>query len=528
MTLKPMIATENPLFDAFRTVAEQQPGALALCTETGERWYYGDLLSLSAQQAAVLTEAGLQPGDRLSVQVEKSPQALCLYLACLRTGIVYHPLNPDYTSAELNYLLSDARPTALVISNKRTQKALPSSTPAISWTLEHDGSGTLNDACTGISAPFTVNPRALSDPAALLYSSGTTGRPKGIPLSQQNLLSNAQILIDLWQFTAADVLLHVLPIFHVHGLFVACHCALLSGASMVWHARFDAALAREALPNVSVMMGVPTYYMRLLSDPAFGQSDCRQLRLFISGSAPLLAETFTDFTVRTGHVILERYGMTETGMLTSNPLHGERRAGTVGFPLPGVSLRIVDSNGNAVPNGTICDIQVQGPNVFAGYWGRETQRLDDFSSDDFFRTGDQGRLDADGYLHIVGRSKDMIISGGLNVYPTEIEKVLNQFDGVRESAVIGLPHPDFGEAVAAALDWAGTEPPDEVQLRTALQRELAGYKIPKALFFVSALPRNAMGKVQKAQLRQHYAQHFIGTGKRGQTADDSVDPAALE
>jgi malonyl-CoA/methylmalonyl-CoA synthetase len=524
-----MSAYYNPLFDQLYGIAEQQPDAVALYTDDGSALRYRDLLTASAKQATVLIGAGLQPGDRLSVQVEKSPQALCLYLACIQTGVVFHPLNPDYTPAELEYLLQDAQPAALVMSSEATQRAdAMLGQAARLWTLNSDGSGSLSEASAAASDAAEVTPRLMSDTVALLYSSGTTGRPKGIPLSQQNLLSNALTLIDQWQFSAADVLLHVLPIFHVHGLFVACHCALLSGASMIWQQRFDTARARQALAKATVMMGVPTLYTRLLADPAFGQDDCREVRLFISGSAPLRAETFQTFLQRSGHTILERYGMTETGMLSSNPLQGERRAGTVGFPLPGVTLRVVDTSGESCAHGEIGDIQVRGPNVFSGYWGRGEQARDDFTDDGFFRTGDQGCLDADGYLHIIGRSKDMIISGGLNVYPSEIEQVLNTCEGVKESAVIGLPHPDFGEAVAAVIDWADGTPPDEQQLRTRLQQRLAGYKIPKAFFCTDALPRNTMGKVQKAQLRRQHAEHFTANGALYRAAGDSADTPALE
>ena len=484
-----------------------------LRTAAGRRYTYADAESESARLANCLTELGARAGDRVTVQVEKSPRALWLYLACLRAGLVYHPLNTAYQASELAYFLGDAEPRLVVCTAASLalfQELAPAAGVGQLLTLEVDGGGSLPAAAAACADSFDTVFREADDLAALLYSSGTTGRPKGIMLSHGNLGINGRTLAEIWGFTADDVLLHALPIFHVHGLFVATSCVLFSGASMYWLDRFDVGQVMAALPECTVLMGVPTYYTRLLAEPGFARETCANMRLFISGSAPLLTETFDEFQRRTGHAILERYGMTETNMNSSNPLHGERRPGTVGLPLPGVELRVVGEKGQVLPPGETGDLQVRGANVFQGYWRLPEKTREDFTEDGYFNTGDKATISADGYVSIVGRSKDMIICGGLNVYPKEIEDLLDQMDGVVESAVIGLPHPDFGEAVAAVIVPASTSAPDERAVIAFSKRELANFKVPKRVFFVDQLPRNAMGKVQKNLLREHYAGSFEG------------------
>lgn len=431
----------------------------------------------SAQVAHALRGAGVRPGDRVAMQVGKSIESIMVYLACIRSGSVLLPMNTGYTVDEVAHLVADAEP-ALV--------------------LDDAGLAALGASADRMPTVFDDHRSAPDDLAALLYTSGTTGRPKGAMLSHRNLASNCLVLAELWGFSHDDVLLHALPTFHTHGLFVATNCALIAGAPMVWLPRFDAAAVLEALPRCTVMMGVPTFYTRLLADERFTVGLCAAMRLFVSGSAPLLASVHEAFTARTGHAILERYGMTETTMLTSNPLHGERRPGTVGFALPGVGVRVVADDGGAVGG-----IEVRGPNVFAGYWKRPELTATEFTDDGFFRTGDVGTFDADGYLHIVGRSKDLIITGGLNVYPVEVEAVLDELPGVVESAVIGVPDADFGEAVVAVLVTSSGLDVDAV--RSAARARLASFKVPKRVHVVDALPRNAMGKVEKAVLRRTYS-----------------------
>ena len=478
----------------------------------GERYSYADAERESARFAACLAGLGLQPGDRVTVQVEKSVEMLWLYLGCLRAGLVFHPLNTAYSPAELDYFLTNAEP-GLVVCDPRGEATLAGLAGRLGGipvlTLGTAGDGTLMDRVRACSADFPCAESRADDLAALLYSSGTTGRPKGIMLSHGNLASNALTLVDYWGFSADDVLLHALPIFHVHGLFVAISCVLMSGAAMAWLPGFNVDAVLAALPRSTVMMGVPTYYTRLLASDRFTRESCANMRLFISGSAPLLAETFTAFEARTGHRILERYGMTETGMNTSNPLHGERRAGTVGFPLPGVSARIVDDNGDEVPPGEVGNLQVKGPNVFSGYWRMPEKTAEDFTADGFFNTGDKALVDSDGYYSIVGRAKDMVICGGLNVYPKEVELVIDGIAGVAESAVIGVPHPDFGEAVVAVVvAGAGGESLGEAAIIAATREQLANFKIPKRVMVVADLPRNTMGKVQKNVLRERYQDLF--------------------
>ena len=478
-------------------------------TESGQVWTYGDLSAVAKSLAQKLLDLGVQQGDRVSVQVDKSPEALALYLACLRIGAVYHPLNTAYSLVELEYFLDNAAPRLLVCSpaqEKSLQKLAGECGVDAVLTLDSRGMGSL---MTNLPDEPTCDPVPVcgSTSAALLYSSGTTGRPKGIVLTHDNLASNAEVLVDLWGFSADDVLLHCLPIYHVHGLFVACHCVLLSGASMLWNSAFEAKSAMAQLERSNVMMGVPTYYTRLLALPEFDADSCKSMRLFISGSAPLLSSTFTEFEQRTGQRILERYGMTETGMSTSNPLNGERKAGTVGFPLPGIQVRVVDDQGAIVAAGEVGNLLVKGLNVFKEYWGMPEKTAADFTLDGFFKTGDLATIDTDGYVAIVGRSKDLIITGGLNVYPKEIELVLDRYDGVLESAVIGLPDDDFGERVIAVIVPDGTKNESELEanLKLGLQESLAGFKRPKGYILVDSLPRNAMGKVQKALLRERFS-----------------------
>jgi malonyl-CoA/methylmalonyl-CoA synthetase len=487
------------------------PAAPCMILPDGRVWTYGDVERASARMANLIVALGLQPGDRVAAQVEKTPEALVLYLAALRAGMVFLPLNPAYQRHELGYFLADAKPGLFVC--RPQVRALADELAAkagVSNVLELDdaGRGSLIDAATPHADAFATVHRAKNDLAAILYTSGTTGRSKGAMLSHGNLAHNARTLHDYWHFQPNDVLLHMLPTFHVHGLFVACHTTLLNGSAMFFEPKFDAARAMQLLPQSTVMMGVPTFYVRLLHEPSFGRDVCRNMRLFVSGSAPLLKETFDEFKARTGHTILERYGMTEGGMFTSNPYAGERRGGTVGFPLPGTALRIVGAGGTAVKTGEVGSIQVKGENVFVGYWGMPEKTREEFTADGFFKTGDMGSWDADFYVTISGRSKDLVITGGLNVYPKEIEELIDAMPGVVESAVIGLPHPDFGEAVTAVVvrqkNAAGAAL-TESGIIAAIKDRLANFKVPKWVYLVDELPRNAMGKVQKNILRQEYS-----------------------
>ena len=494
------------LYERFRARFPSDLGRPFVETPSGTRLRYADLERETGRIAACLQSLGLKKGDRVAVQVEKSPRALFLYLACLRAGLVYLPLNPAYPEAELDYFLGDAEPALLVCRPESREKleALASRRRVGSvLCLDRDGEGTLTDAAETFSPLEDSVVCASGDPAALLYTSGTTGRPKGAVLSHRNLASNAEVLQRAWGFRASDVLLHALPLFHTHGLFVACHCVLQCGASMLLLPKFDVDEVLCHLPRSSVFMGVPTFYVRLLQHPGLDVTACRATRLFVSGSAPLLAQTFEAFRERTGHRILERYGMTESGMVTSNPLEGQRKVGTVGTPLSGVDLRVVGHAGQALPSGETGAVEFTGPNVFGGYWGMGDRQSLDFTADGYFRSGDLGFLDADGYLTLVGREKDLIISGGLNVYPKEVESLLDRVEGVHESAVIGIPDEDLGERVTAVVVPArsedGLDPPAII---AGLKTVLAGYKVPKALYVVNELPRNAMGKVQKNRLRE--------------------------
>jgi len=472
----------------------------------GRRITYGDMLSRTAQIANVLVARGVKPGDRVAVQVEKSVENLLLYLAALRAGAVYLPLNTAYTLAELDYFIGDAEPALVVcdpakrdgvaeIAKKRGVGAVE--------TLDAKGAGSLTDAAAAASSDFSDVARTDDDLAAILYTSGTTGRSKGAMLTHRNLSSNAQTLKDCWRFTDKDVLLHALPIYHTHGLFVASNTVMLAGGSMIFLPKFEADQAIALLPKVTSMMGVPTFYTRLLRHPGLTKEACAHMRLFTSGSAPLLAETHVEFRQKTGHSILERYGMTETNMNTSNPYDGERVAGTVGFPLPGVELRIADPDtGKAVPQGEIGGIEVRGPNVFPGYWRMPDKTKAEFRPDGFFITGDVGKIDDRGYVHIVGRAKDLVITGGFNVYPVEVEAEIDAIPGVVESAVIGCPHPDFGEGVTAVVVCRPGAALTEKGIIAQLESRLAKFKLPKRVIFVDDLPRNSMGKVQKNVLRE--------------------------
>ena len=477
---------------------------------TGRSLSYAELEASIGAWAARLAAAGLVPGERVAVQVQKSLEALLLYLACLRSGLIFLPLNPAYTAGELEHMLTDAEPALFVTDPAREAELAPLARRhgvRLVWTLDAAGRARPWDARE--PAPPPPPPVKGEDIAALLYTSGTTGRPKGAPLAHRNLASNARVLVEAWGFTAEDVLLHALPIFHVHGLFIACHCALLAGARMLWLPRFEAEEVVRLLPEATVFMGVPTMYVRLLEQPELTPERCRRMRLFISGSAPLPAQVWHAFKERTGHEILERYGMSEILMHTGNPLHGERRPGTVGRPFPGSEVKIVDERGRALAPGRVGEVLVRGPNVFSGYWRRPQLQREVFTEDGWFRTGDLGYLSEDGYLTLVGRSKDLIITGGLNVYPKEVEEVLDSLPGVRESAVFGLPHPDFGEAVTAAVVPEPGSRWDERRLIAALKARLAGFKVPKRILRLDELPRNSMGKIQKRVLRERFRRLYL-------------------
>jgi malonyl-CoA/methylmalonyl-CoA synthetase len=488
------------LRDHFPEEAEQP----CVLIPGGRVIHYDELDQWSARIANALVDAGCAAGDRVAVQVDKCWQALALYLACLRAGLVYLPLNTGYKKAELEYFFGDAEPRLVVCRPESAGFTAALRPEAAVLTLSEDG-GTLLERARDAASTFGTVALAPNDLAAIVYTSGTTGRAKGAMLTHRNLASNALTLVEHWGFTRGDVLLHVLPIYHVHGLFVACHCTLLAGSRMLWLSRFDAKEAIGELPHSTVMMGVPTFYTRLLAEETFGRGACKTMRLFISGSAPLLAPTLEAFRERAGHAILERYGMSETGMITSNPLDGERRAGSVGLPLPGVSVRVSNETGAPCAPGEVGGIEVKGPNVFPGYWRMPEKTAEDFTADGYFRTGDMGELAPDGYLKIVGRTKDLIISGGLNVYPKEIEDRIDALPGVLETAVIGVPDADLGEAVTAVVVAAPGHKLTEAAIIAALKAEIAGFKVPKRVHFATDLPRNAMGKVQKNVLRSRYA-----------------------
>lgn len=486
-----------------------------IAIQTPERDYsWDDIDRSSARMANVLRSLGVAPGERIAVQVRKSPEALMLYLASLRAGLIYLPLNTAYHEAEVAYFLGDAEPAVVVCDSANQEwigRIADQAGAAHVLTLDADGTGTLADAAADQAGQFDLVARAPDDLAAILYTSGTTGRSKGAMLTHANLAANALTLRDYWGWRPDDVLLHMLPIFHIHGLFVASHGALLAGARMIWLPKLNVDQALHYLPQCTMMMGVPTYYVRLLADARFTREVCANMRLFISGSAPLLEETFRQFQQRSGMTILERYGMSETGMIASNPYDtalGDRVAGTVGPALPGESVRVVDDADQSVAAGQTGHVQVRGPNVFAGYWRMPEKTREEFTADGWFRTGDLGTLGGpdipDHYLSIVGRSKDLIISGGYNVYPKEIELVIDAMPGVRESAVIGVPHADFGEAVVALVVPQPEATLDIDGILADLRLKLANFKLPKCIHIIDALPRNTMGKVQKNVLRQQY------------------------
>lgn len=486
----------------------------ACCIETRDGLYYSwrDIERATAKMANLLASLDLPTNSRIAAQVEKSPEALILYLATLQAGFTYLPLNTAYRAAEIDYFIGDAEPAVVVCAPDHfgwvSQIAFKSGTRHV-FTLGDQRQGTLLERAAHFPDSFTTANKQPDDLAAILYTSGTTGRSKGAMLSHGNLASNALVLQDYWHWQAGDVLLHTLPLFHVHGLFVASHGALLNGSKMIFLPKFDGAEVMRHLPRATVFMGVPTYYVRLLAEPGLDAAACANIRLFISGSAPLLKETFTDFAARTGHTILERYGMSETTMLASNPYAGVRSGGTVGLPLPGVAIRVVKSTAES-PNAPcavdeIGAIQVKGPNVFQGYWRMPEKTREEFTEDGYFKTGDVGKFDHNGYLSIVGRSKDLIISGGYNIYPKEIESFIDEIDGVAESAVIGLPHPDFGEAVTAVIVTKPGAAVSESGVIATLKSKIANFKVPKRIHFQEDLPRNAMGKVQKNLLRAQFS-----------------------
>ncbi len=498
------MTARNHLFDLF-AAAVPDPAKPFIVIPGGETVSYGSLYALSDRIANVLAARGLKPGDRVAVQTEKSWVTLALYLATLQAGGVYLPLNTGYTEAEVSYFLGDARPSVFVCDPARKGSA---DAIAARFDVAHvemldaRGAGSLADAAREAPENFAAVARGPDDLASILYTSGTTGRSKGAMLSHGNLASNARTLVDYWRFTRDDVLLHALPVFHIHGLFVATNVSLLAGATMIFMSRFDLDQIMGELPNASVMMGVPTFYNRMITRPDLTPELCRNMRLFISGSAPLSAEVHKEFAARAGHAILERYGMTETGMNTSNPYDGDRRAGTVGFPLPGVDLRITDpADGTLLTTGEVGMIEVRGPNVFSGYWQMPDKTATEFRNG-YFITGDMGVIDADGYVSIVGREKDLIISGGLNVYPAEVEGCIDEIPGVAECAVIGVPHPDFGEGVVAVVACKSGASLGDQDVMRPLGERLARFKQPKKVVFIEALPRNTMGKIEKARLRE--------------------------
>ena len=495
------------LYALFASKFPQDREACCIETHDGKYYSWNDLDRATAKIANLLLSLGLPPDTRIAAQVEKSPEALMLYLATLRAGYVYLPLNTAYRADEIAYFIGNAEPAVVVCSPLNfgwvSQIAFKSGARHV-FTLSEQRNGSLLERASHHADQCEPAARQPGDLAALLYTSGTTGRSKGAMLSHDNLAANAKTLHAYWHWQPGDVLLHTLPLFHVHGLFVASHGALLSGSKMIFLPKFDSAEVVRRLPQATIFMGVPTYYVRLLTEPAFDRAVCANIRLFVSGSAPLLLDTFNDFIERSGHTILERYGMSETNMLVSNPYLGKRVGGSVGLPLPGVSVRVMDEHGKACASDEIGAIQVKGANVFQGYWRMPEKTAEEFTEDGYFITGDVGKFGRDGYLWIVGRSKDLIISGGYNVYPKEIEAVLDEMEGVAESAVVGVPHADYGEAVLAiVVAKPGVELSADAMI-AALKQKIANFKVPKHIVFIDQLPRNTMGKVQKNILREQY------------------------
>ena len=490
------------LFDGL-----DSPARLAIETHDGGHISYGDLIARAGQMANVLVARGVKPGDRVAVQVEKSVANIVLYLGTVRAGAVYLPLNTAYTLNELDYFIGDAEPSLVVCDPSKAEglASIAAKVKAKIETLGADGKGSLTEAADKASGDFTTVPRENDDLAAILYTSGTTGRSKGAMLTHDNLASNSLSLVGYWRFTDKDVLIHALPIYHTHGLFVATNVTLFARASMIFLPKLDPDLIIKLMARATVLMGVPTFYTRLLQNSALSRETTKHMRLFVSGSAPLLAETHREWSARTGHAVLERYGMTETNMNTSNPYDGERVPGAVGFPLPGVSVRVTEpETGKELPREEIGMIEVKGPNVFKGYWRMPEKTKSEFRDDGFFITGDLGKIDGKGYVHILGRGKDLVISGGFNVYPKEIESEIDAMPGVVESAVIGVPHADFGEGVTAVLVCSKGADVTEAAVLNALDGRIAKFKMPKRVFVVDELPRNTMGKVQKNILRDTY------------------------
>ena len=490
------------LFDGI-----DDPSRLAIETADNKRITYGDLIAMAGRMANVLVNSGVKIGDRVAAQTEKSVSGLVLYLATVRAGAVYLPLNTAYTLNELDYFITDAEPSLIVCDPSKAEglRVIAAKVNAKVETLGADGKGSFTDAAKTMSPDFATVPRTDDDLAAILYTSGTTGRSKGAMLSHDNLASNSLTLIDFWRFTENDVLIHALPIYHTHGLFVASNVTLFARASMIFLPKLDPVQIINLMDRATVLMGVPTFYTRLLQSPSLSRETTKHMRLFISGSAPLLADTHREWMARTGHAVLERYGMTETNMNTSNPYDGERVPGAVGPALPGISVRITDpESGTPLPREAIGMIEVKGPNVFKGYWRMPEKTKAEFRDDGFFITGDLGKIDANDYVHILGRGKDLVISGGFNVYPKEIESEIDAMPGVVETAVIGVPHADFGEGVTAVVVTDGKGTVDEAKVMAALDGRLAKFKMPKRVIFVDELPRNAMGKVQKNILRDSY------------------------
>ncbi|KUF11291.1 malonate--CoA ligase [Pseudoponticoccus marisrubri] len=501
----------NPIHDTL-LAAHAGRDTVFLHVPEGGTVSYAEFLGRVAQFAGALRAEGLESGDRVALQVNKCPDALALIFGCIQAGIVFLPLNTGYTAEEISYFVENSGARLLVCApaNQPALRPVAEAAGAACLTLGAEGAGSLARRADKAPTEAPVTPRAPDDIAAFLYTSGTTGRSKGAMLTQDNLLSNALTLVEAWRFTARDVLLHALPIFHTHGLFVATNVILAAGASMVFFPKFDPDALLGWMPRATTMMGVPTFYTRLLDAPSFTAEAAGNMRLFISGSAPLLAETHRRFEARCGHQILERYGMTETNMNTSNPHDGERRAGTVGLPLPGVEVKVCDADGTELPRGEIGVLEVRGPNVFKGYWQMPEKTAEELRADGFFITGDLAQQDAEGYVTIVGRNKDLIISGGYNIYPKEIESLLDDQPGVLESAVIGVPHPDFGETPVAVLVPEAGATPDLDAIKTTVTTALARFKHPRHMVVVDALPRNTMGKVQKAALRETYKALFTG------------------
>ncbi|MGY4509565.1 AMP-binding protein [Bradyrhizobium sp. USDA 3650] len=500
--------TDANFYRLFETWLQLEPTGAVFELETGQTLTREWLHVLSGRYANALRRSGCAAGDRVAVQLEKSAHAFALYLACLRAGFCYLPMNTAYRPAEMGYLLQDAQPAVFfrgLTAEALAGEIVPATTKA--FTFGPQGEGTFAPVVELVDPTYRTIELSGTAPAALLYTSGTTGRPKGALISHGALSYSARTLSELWGFSASDVLLHTLPIFHSHGLFISFNVALASGARLLLQSKFDAADVLKALPRSTVFMGVPTYYHRLLTSPLLNSDRCRRVRLFVSGSAPLSVDVHGQFEARTGHRILERYGSTEAMILCSNPLEGERKPSSVGLPIPGVDLRISGSGDEVLKGGTIGMIQARGPGLFSGYWNRPDQTREEFTADGFFRTGDLGFVDDQGYVSITGRAKDLIISGGYNVYPAEIEAVIDEMPSVQESAVVGAPHPDFGECVVAFVIPSDKElPPAAGEVIQRVKDRLANYKVPKQVIIVNELPRNSMGKVMKKELRSSLAE----------------------